>query len=508
MQCKCGFPNAADARFCGNCRSALGDEPVGTVPNAAASPAAAPVTAAGGRVPARPLSRVRLAIGAAVVIILAAGYWWMNRPSGRYKPDNGGLYPINVNGKYGFMDRSGKTVITPQFDLAAGFSEGLAAVRVGPKWGYINTKGVVAITPQFDGAHPFRYGRATVFLGGRCGFIDKDGKYISSPTFLIAAEFFGDVASAQTADRVWVLVDRSGKLTLLDKVDSLGYAFAGGLMPAASGGKWGFIDATGKWIIDPQFERAGDFADGRAPVVVGGRMGYIDSKGKFVVNPQYDPDWDSEFYDGYARFASGGKYGFIDTKGRVVVEAKFLDAGNFSDGLSPVKTADGWGFIDRVGKMVISPEFDSAEVFQNGLARVTVLGKEAYVTTTGVFVVDPFPGTTVRAERARLVAANAAYFGIWDKTETGGYVKVIISGSPEKPRVHLWGSCLPQNCDDGEADGRWDGSTLITTFRLNNQPVEFRLTLDRSVNLQLNCHSPTGTDCVTMSYTKSTPTRP
>jgi len=192
----------------------------------------------------------------------------------------------------------------------------------------------------------------------------------------------------------------------------------------------------------------------------------------------------------------------------VVVEAKFLDAGNFSDGLSPVKTADGWGFIDRVGKMVISPEFDSAEVFQNGLARVTVLGKEAYVTTTGVFVVDPFPGTTVRAERARLVAANAAYFGIWDKTETGGYVKVIISGSPEKPRVHLWGSCLPQNCDDGEADGRWDGSTLITTFRLNNQPVEFRLTLDRSVNLQLNCHSPTGTDCVTMSYTKSTPTRP
>ena len=81
----------------------------------------------------------------------------MNRPPGRYKPDNSGLYPINVNGKFGFMDRSGKTVITPQFDWTVGFSEGLASVRIGTKWGYINTKGTVAITPQFDFAMPFRY---------------------------------------------------------------------------------------------------------------------------------------------------------------------------------------------------------------------------------------------------------------------------------------------------------------------------------------------------------------
>ena len=71
----------------------------------------------------------------------------MNRPPGRYKPDNSGLYRININGKYGFMDRFGKTDITPQFDAAYGFSEGLAAVRIGTKWGYIDKKGVVVITP-------------------------------------------------------------------------------------------------------------------------------------------------------------------------------------------------------------------------------------------------------------------------------------------------------------------------------------------------------------------------
>ncbi len=123
MRCKCGFENAADAKFCGNCRLALGDGP-GAVPSAAALSTPPPVAAVSARSGARPLSLARMAIVAAVVVVAAAGYWWMNRPPGRYKPDNSGLYPINVNGKYGFMDRSGKTVIKPQFDHTMG--EGVA----------------------------------------------------------------------------------------------------------------------------------------------------------------------------------------------------------------------------------------------------------------------------------------------------------------------------------------------------------------------------------------------
>jgi len=399
MQCKCGFENAADARFCGNCRAALGNAAVSAVPNAAVPPAAAPVAAAVERMPARPLSRAHIAIGVAVVVVVAAGYWWMNRPAERFKPDNGGLYRINVDGKFGFMDRNGKTVIAPQFDLAGEFSEGLANVKVGTKSGYINTKGVVAITPQFDDAGPFRYGRAGVRLGNRFGFIDKDGKYISSPDFSWAGQFSGDLAPVRTADGVMAFVNRSGKLELAGKAESLmPFGFTAGLAPAASGGKWGFIDATGKWTIDPQFERAGNFSDGLAPVVVGGRTGYIDSKGKFVVNPQYD--FGDEFFEGRAVFTSTGKMGFIDTKGSVVCDAKFLAAGHFSDGLAAVKTEDGWGFIDRTGRMVVSPKFDSASMFQNGLALVTVGGKEAYVTTAGAFVIDPFPGRSASPAHA------------------------------------------------------------------------------------------------------------
>jgi hypothetical protein len=41
------------------------------------------------------------------------------------------------------------------------------------------------------------------------------------------------------------------------------------------------------------------------------------------------------------------------------------------------------------------------------LALVTALGKEGYVTTAGSFVVNPFPGTTVLAEKARRAAEAA-----------------------------------------------------------------------------------------------------
>jgi len=48
-------------------------------------------------------------------------------------------------GKWGYIDKTGKFAVNPQFDWALGFSDGLAAVRIGDvattKWGYINKTG-------------------------------------------------------------------------------------------------------------------------------------------------------------------------------------------------------------------------------------------------------------------------------------------------------------------------------------------------------------------------------
>ena len=203
-RCICGFANAAEARFCRKCGAAIAAAPSDTFAQPGVSQTEVAVSPRAPRAGMHRPSPILVGIIVAVSLIAVGGYWWMSRPPGSYKTDNSGLYPINVNGKYGFMDRSGKTLITPQFDLAYGFGEGLAAVRVGTKWGYVNTKGIVAITPQFDDAGWFRYGRAIVKLccgwgtqnsNDRYGIIDTDGKFVRTPDFPLGRTIFsGDFA--------------------------------------------------------------------------------------------------------------------------------------------------------------------------------------------------------------------------------------------------------------------------------------------------------------------------
>jgi len=85
-------------------------------------------------------------------------------------------------GKYGYIDKTGKIIINPQFDDAESFSEGLAAVRIGDyrtgKYGYIDRTGKIVINPQFDYASYFLGGHAHVKIGDKWNDIDKAGKIV------------------------------------------------------------------------------------------------------------------------------------------------------------------------------------------------------------------------------------------------------------------------------------------------------------------------------------------
>lgn len=472
MQCKCDFENASGARFCGRCGSVIGPESGAAIRSEPVSPSSVPMPKAGGH----RSSRFGVAIVVGTLAIAVAGYWWLHRPSDANRRDNNsGLYRITANGKHGFMNRSGETVIAPQFDGARGFSEGLAAVQVGSRFGFINAKGEMAITPQFDEATEFSEGLAAVRVGTKFGYINKDGLVIITPQFDGATRFqhgraavrlcCGPVWSIDTTaqksreemkygfidtkgkfigtpdfqfvqqvdllgpDSGWSddstlvidgqyragILSKSGQIKIIEAVEEVGVrGFKDGLGAASSRGKWGFLNVEGKWAIEPQFEVTYGFHDGLAPVRVGGRWGIIDSKGRFIVNPQFDGvGW---FAEDRAAFAINSQYGFLDKTGRVVIAAQYAQAASFSEGLAGVKNGEGWGFIDRMGKVAIAPQFDSVSDFHDGLALVTLLGKEGYIDRTGTFVVNPFPGATIAAMRK----LRDGLTGRWRKRATEG----------------------------------------------------------------------------------------
>ena len=65
--------------------------------------------------------------------------------------------------------------------------------------------------------------------------------------------------------------------------------------------KYGFIDKSGKVVIELQFDIAGDFSEGFAKVEKDGKYGFIDKNGKVVIEPQFDEVRD--FSEGLATVA-------------------------------------------------------------------------------------------------------------------------------------------------------------------------------------------------------------
>jgi hypothetical protein len=177
-------------------------------------------------------------------------------------------------------------------------------------------------------------------------------------------------------------IDNTGKIVIQPKFDS-GYDFSEGLAPVLFGDSWGYIDETGKFVIQPRFFSADRFKSGAAIVgvfyknrkIIKGRVGYdkyIDKSGKFVRKPESE-EREDEFSEGLAGVNSDKDCGYIDMKGNAAFAPRFLLCGEFSEGLAAVLADDKWGFIDKTGKYVIEPQFGDAHSFKDGVAIVKML---------------------------------------------------------------------------------------------------------------------------------------
>lgn len=115
-------------------------------------------------------------------------------------PFSEGLAVVRAGGKYGFIDGTGTFRITPEYDYAEVFSEGLAGVSFDRiKFGFIDSAARMVIEPRFDWVGSFNEGLAMVNLGmawhghqksgGKWGFIDKSGRVVIDIQYEVANTF-------------------------------------------------------------------------------------------------------------------------------------------------------------------------------------------------------------------------------------------------------------------------------------------------------------------------------
>ncbi len=323
--------------------------------------------------------------------------------SAQYVSDH--WFPVYVNGKAGFIDRSGKIVLEPKYDGASYFSEGLARVSVGRdtiitdgfSQGFIDESGKLVIKPSWDVVSHFSEGLAAV------GYDQTKQKFELKGRILYT--------SASHPWYRWGFINRKGEMVIEPKFSDVsefrdGIAAAG--IPIMSEWKMGFINTQGEWVIPPKFDHTNQFSEGLARVFLKGKYGYINRAGKLMIPPIYSSAMD--FSEGLACVQVGGdvvkptgssvirkqgRHVFIDKTGREIIKLKNAECHSFEEGLARFENYDvyGEGFINRSGKIVIPPDgMGGQSDFSEGLKFVIRnKGKLGFIDRTGTVVIDlPF----------------------------------------------------------------------------------------------------------------------
>lgn len=126
------------------------------------------------------------------------------------KADNDILRVQTKEGLYGFVDK--KTwVVLPTYNYLDRFEDGIALVEMNNKWGYINKLGNPIIPIQYDKAYSFRNGYAEVNLGTEKYIIDKSGKTILKyPLLMYLSHATENIFIIKNKNDSFYIVDHNG----------------------------------------------------------------------------------------------------------------------------------------------------------------------------------------------------------------------------------------------------------------------------------------------------------
>ncbi|MCW5822839.1 MAG: WG repeat-containing protein [Cyanobacteria bacterium TGS_CYA1] len=117
------------------------------------------------------------------------------------------LCPVQVDGKFGVIDKTSKIVIPIKYmHLAQSFSEKRIAFYEKSRCGILDDTGKVIVEPSYDKISAFENGIAITQNGIKYGYIDANGKVIFEPKFDVANKF-GALGLAMVGTRVNKLED-------------------------------------------------------------------------------------------------------------------------------------------------------------------------------------------------------------------------------------------------------------------------------------------------------------
>ncbi|MGI5870321.1 MAG: WG repeat-containing protein [Kiritimatiellia bacterium] len=302
-------------------------------------------------------------------------------------------------GRAGFMDAAGRVLALPRYARAGAWSEDRLWVQEQVVPGAPGTFLDASAKP----VAPSRY----------CDLFAVRPE-LPMPTFERA------VAVVGLRDGGFGYVDLGGKLFARTTSAGAFQRQGGDWLLAAEDGRVGFVSRDGAKRIPARFEDARPFRGSRAAARIGERWGLIDESGRWVVEPSFTLIFPVQNSTSLWACREGGCWGLLNDEGRRLTDSTYDEIGLSRDGAVAVKTAAGWGLLDAEGVQILVPRYEMLAPLGDAAGFWAALGRNGKwgvvasngveIAVCGLDLVDaPAPGI--------LLAAKAGSWGVLDPRE-------------------------------------------------------------------------------------------
>ncbi len=265
------------------------------------------------------------------------------------------LYPafeLRDNKKmWGYIDSKGEFILEPKYDKAYDFNlEGLARVEKNNLQGLVNSKGEEILEKKYQRIFEIENGYIVAFDGNQNQIFNYKGE----------VEFQGK-------DDYFHIGPYSDGLFTVSKKDENNNI------------KVGYMEKSGKLIIEPEYSRAYNFIDGKALVQKDDEnFKIIDKNNKLVREIDYKEVGQSKKDGIYLFKGENDLYGLLDHKGDIIIENKFTSIEDIEEDYILVNMSKGkekeYGIVNKKGDYIIEAKYKD----------IKLLGQDLFALSDGL----------------------------------------------------------------------------------------------------------------------------
>ncbi|UJP63289.1 WG repeat-containing protein [Mongoliitalea daihaiensis] len=190
-----------------------------------------------------------------------------------------------------------------------------------------------------------------------------------------------------------------------------------GLYPAYKGGKIGFVDKQGRWVIPPSYEQVGKFSQGKAAVSTRGSWAFINTQGNPLTEFKFEQS--QGFVQGVAVVQYQGLFNLVDAAGHVLFDQGFDRIFPTENNYYLTERQGLMGLLSPAGKVIAEPSFQ--EIRREEFDRIVARQGDKYgiLNENGEFLLPLYYRNIIFDQGSQQILAEDAYqFEIEDLTKS------------------------------------------------------------------------------------------